>query len=640
MQSAVRKLARSAALALLIVPAMGRADTAVNAATQADKAFAKYGLTGQGVIVAILDRGIDYTHADFRNKDGTTRIRHMWDQSAQNLCASNNPPPVEYTQTAINAALAGGAPLAERDAVGHGTVTTGLAAGNGTAAPPGSTQWAGLAPQADLVIVKVTSEGAPAHGTQPAEAAFQGCYNQALDLASGVAASLHEPIVALIDSGTQWGPIDGTSAVSARIDQDFGLNNPGYVYVAASGDEGTLPNHGRTNYGAKAASFGISIPSGGDAYMQAWYTGAVPADVTVAMADGASLTVGPGSSGSNAGITAYNYSPGQQFYPWTSSGPDRAVWILISGHSGAGTISFARTSGGSGTVDLYGDAGGVVSLTNHLTPGRLTDTSATYSATVAGAYNVRTSWKDVTGQKQSLTDEGKTGALWTFSSGGPTRDGRAPPDGGVTVATPGGNSFAAYGINSYWDTFTFNLAYKGRSLYGRHSATSAAAPILVGAAALMLQADPALTASQVRSILQETATSDSQTGATPNDNWGSGKLNVLGALDAVAAMIPAVPSASPPSLSFGTVAVGSASAPQTVTLSNSGSAPLTVTSVSVSSGFAVTTNRCGTSLTAGAHCTIKILFKPKEAGAAAGALTVKDVNGASPQTVSLSGTGG
>jgi subtilisin family serine protease len=628
-------------LTLLFLSSPALADSSVNAATGADKAFAKYGLTGKGVIVAILDRGIDYTHNDFRNSNGTTRIRAMWDLSAQNLCSASNPPPVAYTEAQINAALAGGAPLAERDAVGHGTVTTGLAAGNGTAALPTSAQWAGLAPASDLVIVKVTSEGAPAHGTQPAETPFQGCYNQALDLAVGEAATLHEPIVALIDSGTQWGPIDGTSALSNHIDQTFGLNNPGHVYIAASGDEGSLPNHGRATFASgKPASFGITKPDpASTAYMQAWYSGAAPANVTVTMADGGSLTVGPASSGSNAGITMYNYAPGTQFYPWTSSGPDRAVWIQIVGHSGGGTITFAPTGAVGGKADLYGDAGGIVSLTGQLTPGRLTDISATLSATVAGAYNVRTRWTDVTGAPQSLTTQGATGALWTLSSGGPTRDGRMPPNGGVDIATPGGNAFAAYGINTYWDTFTFNLAYGGKSFYGRHSATSAAAPILVGTVALMLQADPALTASQVRSILHSTAIHDINTGTVPNGSWGAGKLNVLGALDAVAALIPAAPKASPTSLAFGTVKVGSSSAAKLVTLTNSGTAALPVTSVGASTGFAVAKNTCGASLAPGGSCQVSVIFKPKLVGAATGTVTIKDVNMTSPQTLTLTGTG-
>jgi minor extracellular serine protease Vpr len=140
-------------------------DTAVNQATQNDKAFAKYGLTGKGVIVAILDRGIDYTHPDFINANGTTRIKMMWDMSNANpslpICDPGQPAPIVYTQAQINNALQTHTPLNERDAVGHGTVGAGLAAGNGRAALPGSSQWAGLAPNADLLIVKMTSEGDP-----------------------------------------------------------------------------------------------------------------------------------------------------------------------------------------------------------------------------------------------------------------------------------------------------------------------------------------------------------------------------------------------------------------------------------------------------------------------------------------------
>ena len=87
------------------------ADTQANKDTQAEDAFAKYGATGKGVIVAIMDRGIDYTHPDFRNADGTTRIKMMWDMSAQKLCSPNNPAPVVYTEAQINAALRSGTAL-------------------------------------------------------------------------------------------------------------------------------------------------------------------------------------------------------------------------------------------------------------------------------------------------------------------------------------------------------------------------------------------------------------------------------------------------------------------------------------------------------------------------------------------------
>jgi hypothetical protein len=548
-----------------------------------------------------------------------------------------------YTETQINQALQANTPLAERDAVGHGTVTAGIAAGNGSAALPASAQWAGLAPEADLLIVKVTSEGAPAHGTQAAESPFQGCYSQALDLVTQEATALGEPIVALINSGTQWGPIDGTSALSQKIDQDFGLSTPGHVYISASGDEGTLNNHARSTYSNTATIFPLTKSSTGNVYMQAWYTGSVPAKVTVKMAaTGATATALPGNtcaSSTDGTITVCQYLPGQQFYPWTSSGPDRAVWININGHSGAGSVKIQATIAATGTADVYGDAAPIVTFAKFLTPGRLDDPSSTFSAIVAACYNVRTTWVDITGTMQSLTTEGATGALWKYSSGGPTRDGRVPPNGGVDVATPGGNIFAAYGLNTYWDTFQFNLIQGGNSYYGRQSATSGASPLLVGTAALLLQMNPALTTTEIRHYIQSTAIADTKTGTVPNQSWGSGKLNVLGAADAVAAAIPANPSVSTTSLHFGAHKVGTTSAPQTVMFSNSGTAALGITTVTTSGDFRVASNNCGSSLAAGGSCHIEITFKPKQTGAREGTLTIKDFNPNSPHAVSLSGTG-
>jgi minor extracellular serine protease Vpr len=632
------------ALLSLSLTALLSADTVVNKDIQNVQAFAKYGATGKGVIVAIMDRGIDYTHPDFRNPDGTTRIKMMWDMSAQNLCDPGNPEPVVYTEAQINAALApGGTPLAERDAVGHGTVTAGIATGNGSALGKASLQYAGIAPEADLLIVKVTSEGAPAHGSQPAESPFQGCFNQALDLVAAGAKTLGEPIVGLINSGTQWGPIDGTSAVSSEIDLDFGQTNPGYIYTEASGDEGAYNNHARSTYSQTATVFPFTISAADDLYFQIWYTGSLPAKVTLTTNDdGDSVTVTPGNncnSSADGTITLCTYLPGEQFYPWQSSGPDRAVWLNVNGHTGTGSITIQGTQSGTGTADVYGDSGGTLSYTQFVTAGRLTDYSSTYSAIVAGCYNVRTGWIDIDDDPESITDQGKANGLWSGSSGGPTRDGRVPPNGGVDVTTPGGNLFAAYGLNSYWETFTFNLIKGGGGYYGRQSATSGASPILTGAVALMLQMDPNLTSNQAREMIHETAISDKYTGKTPNQLWGSGKIDILGALNAVAALLNNTATLDTTALKFGTQKVKTQSAPQNITISNTGTDGLGIASVAITGNFLITSNDCGSQVVAGGQCTIGVAFKPKKTGTLTGTLTIKDFNSSSPQTVSLTGTG-
>src|SRR6266850_1915925 len=100
---------------------------------------------------------------------------------------------------------------------------------------------------------------------------------------------------------------------------------------------------------------------------------------------------------------------------------------------------------------------------------------------------------------------------------------------------------------------------------------------------------------------------------------------------------PAV-SLSPPSLTFSSQLVGTTSAAQVVTLTNSGNATLSITQIVASGDFAQT-NTCGSSLGAGANCTISVTFIPTATGTRTGAVTLTDNASGSPQTVALSGTG-
>ena len=426
-------------------------------------------------------------------------------------------------------------PIDSRDAVGHGTVTAGIAAGNGRAFGDG--KYAGLAPEADLIIVKLTSEGAPAHGNQPEEVPFQGCIETALDWLEAKMAESGQPTVALINSGVQWGPIDGTSAVSQKIDQVFGLDRPGRVYVAPSGDEGRVPNHA----GGDFSSSGESIiqftkqSSAQSTFLSMWYAGAFRAEVTVEFEDDTRVgPVGPGESKEESEITIIQYEPSEEFYPWQSTSGDRAVWIRINGHDGAGSVRIRALETGTGRFDLYGDLSGgnltsTVTFNDHVVSGRLTDYASSRAAIVVGAHVARHEYRDADGISRNLSSEGRAGELYFQSSGGPTRDGRSP---GVDLTAPGHNAFAALAQNSYWTTLRGNLVDDGGGWYVRGGATSGAAPVVVGAIALMLQMKPDMTARQVRQILRDTALSDEKTGSTPNLDWGFGKLNVASALAA------------------------------------------------------------------------------------------------------------
>lgn len=494
--------------------------------TRADLVAATFGLSGQGVTVVILDRGLDFTHPDFLNPDGTTRVKWLFDMTGQNLCAAGQSA-VEYSEADLNASLNGTGPtVTSTDRVGHGTATTGVAAGNGSAFANG--KYRGLAPEADLIIVKYTSEGAPAHDGEPAEAPFIGCWDQALDWVDGKITALGQPAVALGNFGSQWGPMDGTSVFSRKIDEIFPADTPGRIWVEGSGDEGDKANHAGGNYnGTTDTLIPFTISQSGFYQTSVWYDGELPAQISVALDSGVFVgPIGPGGVGDQNGVRIFHYQPGFEPPTWTSTSGDRAVYIDINGYVGDGDIIIRAASGGTGRFDAYTPLSDVLAFTDLLVPGRLSDIGSTRDAIILGAYVNKTTYTDIDGIVRVLDTEGNVDERWTGSSGGPTRDGRSP---GVDVMTPGHNVFTAYGANSYWNTFAFNKIDDGGGFYGRHGAVSGAAPILLGAVALLLELDPTLTTNELRQILRDTAVGDAHTDAVPNTGWGFGKLDLLAA---------------------------------------------------------------------------------------------------------------
>ena len=196
---------------------------------------APYDLSGRGVLIGIVDSGIDYENPDFRNEDGTTRIAYLWDQSVSGIPPSGYAAGSEFTREDINAALerndpgsfadpdstpdgtsdgasdgtpggmlVGGAGetgtdpdrILSRDISGHGTAVAGIAAGNGRGSE--GRRYRGAAPESELIIVKMKSP-------QP------GGFPRTTELMTGVdyvirkALELRMPVAVNISFGNTYG---------------------------------------------------------------------------------------------------------------------------------------------------------------------------------------------------------------------------------------------------------------------------------------------------------------------------------------------------------------------------------------------------------------------------------------------------
>ena len=195
-------------------------------------------LRGKGTLIGIVDSGIDYENAEFRNEDGTTRIVSLWDQSVNGRPPAGYSAGTEYTREQIDAALATEDKEVRRqmvktsDVSGHGTAVAGIAAGNGRGSE--GRRFRGAAPEAELIIVKM---GAPREGGFPRTTELM----RGVDYIVRKAVELRRPVAINISFGNTYGSHDGTSLVERFLNDiaDMWKN----VICIGSGNEGASAGH-------------------------------------------------------------------------------------------------------------------------------------------------------------------------------------------------------------------------------------------------------------------------------------------------------------------------------------------------------------------------------------------------------------
>ncbi|MBP9070634.1 MAG: S8 family serine peptidase, partial [Bacteroidia bacterium] len=184
---------------------------------------------GTGIIMGIIDSGIDFNHPDFKDGSGNSRINFIWDQNQS--VGSATPMPynygIEWTAAQINASVCTHNDNAN---YGHGTHVSGTAAGNGLA----TGKFEGVAPKAELIVVALNFNNV----TNP-------IYADALSYIFTKATAAGKPCVINASVGSYYGSHDGTDLQTQLMNNLITAQN-GRVLVAAAGNAGNVKFHTKT----------------------------------------------------------------------------------------------------------------------------------------------------------------------------------------------------------------------------------------------------------------------------------------------------------------------------------------------------------------------------------------------------------
>ena len=501
------------------------------------------GATGRGVVIGVVDSGVDLSHMDLRDTCGGTRVRYLWDQAT----AGTRPSGFTYGNECTKAMIDSNQ-CSETDTDGHGTHVTSIAAGNGSA---GSTpyKYVGMAPQADIVAVNSLNSGVTLTTATVVDA---------MSYIQQKAAALGEPSVINLSFGGHVDPHDGTSAFEQAIDN---ASVAGSVVVCAAGNEAQADIHASggniTPGGSTTVSF--SVPSTGtDAQnLDMWYAGADQLEIWVNF--GSTCAVGPVPPGQTmsqrtvCGVITVSNAP---------SGPDpvngdNEIYVTLDNNGGAtpiapGTWTFILKNLGfttSGRFDAWIDdtvTSNAVFTSNIDTSITLDDCGTATDSFSVGAYTTKTSWTSINGGTYTLASPDPLGAIGSFSSLGPrrtcTNTANCPAVQKPDLAAPGEVIMGAYSSQTCPAADPSLIDPDGVHVieYG----TSMSAPHVSGAVALILEKSPTLTYSQVKSYILSNVKTDGFTGAVPNNTWGYGKLDARTAFNAVPGSLPSTPPAS------------------------------------------------------------------------------------------------
>lgn len=503
------------------------------AATKVDEAHLGTDLsgafTGKDVVVGIVDVGLDYNHINFKDSDGNSRVKvaGKYNPNTGNTLIYNSASTIAKLTT-------------DDETYSHGTHVAGIATGSYT-----TNNYYGMAPASDIVLYGLGEDMSDANILDGVKAVFD------------YAETVGKPAVVNLSLGGNAGPHDGSDEFCKSLDE---LIDDGKIVLLAAGNEGGDGIHINNVFSQSSTTtpqFATLIDYYDltyDCEVDAWSRGSEPFGIQFFIYNTFSKTEVLTSS------IFYPTTTSSKQFTWSDSnlstyfsGKIYAVGALRSANNcyqlyvsldGDVTKSNYRIGvkyyGTQGTeINCWANLSEFINLDNsNYTKGSadmsFNNMGCGVDAITIGAYSAKREFSTYEGYVYYYSDA-TVNDIAPFSSYGTDFNGVNHP----TITAPGYTVVSS--VNGFDETtVTYDKAYlcdivsvsgdTRKYHWGDMAGTSMATPVATGTVALWLQADPELSPAEVRSIMKETATTDSYTASGNPIQWGAGKLNAQAGL--------------------------------------------------------------------------------------------------------------